>query len=193
MSWEWRAWMPLEKESMELVPGGADVAPYMGTGIEVANLTEIHFLVHPAVELLAVRRAGSVTKEPTIFTLRVCAERSVRTNVDCWVMQPKLRVPLPEGAQGEAVDAALLQLPVVRAWLRRHAERCTHSDTASPVLDTLASGELQPRTMRMSRRQLRAATPNVAGVILEQSDLMAGGRMWRCVSAHGTSADAVYR
>ena len=145
-----------------------------------------HFVIHTSVDLRRVwREDGSST-----LVLRVLVGRRWSANLEGWSRKPLLRLAPSELREPDKLCAE------TRAWLLRYAIDC--QPEAAEKLRGLAEGTLHPTIVRVVRRQLRSAMPRdrdvpMGGVILEQSDVYAGGRVWRTVSVEGSSVELCHR
>ena len=71
---------------------------------------------------------------------------------------------------------------------RSHAAQ---SPDVSSLLDSLATGEIEPPVVVVRRRRIRSAVPSESGALFEQSDLEAGGRLWRCLCVEATNPSSL--
>ena len=168
--WSWRVYTPLVDTCA--IP---DLAHLLGDKVDVEALDETHFALDAAVDLRRVHSDGS-----DVLMLRTRAAQHYSAMVECWVSHPKLRLRCGPGAS----DA--VALTEARPWLLRLAQGDSLPDGAAERLRALAQGELPP-AVRMSRRKLRSCLPSASGVLVEQSDLSAAGRLWRSVCFESTS------
>jgi hypothetical protein len=131
-----------------------------------------------------------------MMTLRVRSANHYSAGVECWVSRPNFRLRCGNEASAEEAWAECLP------WLRRQAEQCSVTKSsanlarshASPAADptallrTLARSSETPEHTTIRRRRLRSAVPSERGVLIEQSDLFAGGRSWRALCCEATSS-----
>ena len=195
MTWSWRCYIPL----VEHAPN-PDVAHLLGARVVVEVLEETHYAVDTAVDLCRVRRLDSPEYEDDTMELRIRAAHHYSAGVECWVARPRLRLTC--GPKAGPEDA----LAEANSWLRKQTSfrsvkrsapmaRSLIIPIAEPVeqLLSLANGTLRPPHVMIRRRRVRTAVPSDEGVVLEQSDLSAGGQVYRSVSCEGVDALAVRR
>ena len=195
MTWSWRCYIPL----VEHAPN-PDVAHLLGARVVVEVLEETHYAVDTAVDLCRVRRLDSPEYEDDTMELRIRAAHHYSAGVECWVARPRLRLTC--GPKAGPEDA----LAEANSWLRKQTSfrsvkrsapmaRSLIIPIAEPVeqLLNLANGTLRPPHVVIRRRRVRTAVPSDEGVVLEQSDLSAGGQVYRSVSCEGVDALAVRR
>ena len=195
MTWSWRCYIPL----VEHAPN-PDVAHLLGARVVVEVLEETHYAVDTAVDLCRVRRLDSPEYEDDTMELRIRAAHHYSAGVECWVARPRLRLTC--GPKAGPEDA----LAEANSWLRKQTSfrsvkrsapmaRSLIIPIAEPVeqLLKLANGTLRPPHVVIRRRRVRTAVPSDEGVVLEQSDLSAGGQVYRSVSCEGVDALAVRR
>lgn len=178
--WSWRVYTPLE-DAARPIP---DLAHLLGARIDVEVLQETCWSVDPNVDLRRARSSGTDggVRASDVLLLRTRSARRYSANVECWVTHPKL--PLRCGAGASDADALAEAAP----WLlaRAEDENSTPADAAA-LLRAIAQGQLAPPAVSIGRRKLRSLLPSESGVLVEQSDLSACGRLWRTVAFESTS------
>lgn len=217
--WEWRCWSPLTASPP------TDITALLGGEIEVEQAEERHYDVGDAsVDLrrVVIRRqkhahewseGGGRSRGEAVMMLRIRrpgnAARCLSSDVECWVLKPKLSLVDPEAApvpppaaDEEGAPPSPPPLNDVRTarWLERQAQGCEPRVAQLLRAAAAVTGADAPKSVVLRRRTLTAALPPSAhgGVgpshlLLEQSDLEAAGRMWRCVCVKGSSPEQVQR
>ena len=195
MSWSWTAFVPLSDAH-----ASPDAAHLCGERVVVELTEETHFHIDSDIDLRRVRRRdedGRVQREADVMTLRVRSASHFSAGVECWISRPKLRLKC--GPDATVEDAWAECLP----WLRMQAEtigrarrgpignlarsHAIPSADPSGLLSAVATSGIPPPFVAIRRRCLRSAVPSERGVLVEQSDLEAGGRLWRAVCCEAGS------
>ncbi|KAL1495259.1 hypothetical protein AB1Y20_017119 [Prymnesium parvum] len=213
---EWRVWFPLTTEAEPKV----DIALLLGHSVDVDTIEEVVLPLTPRATPLSLRAASAslfprrrlvrthTLPSPTrprapqehfllghsidlrwsrhasgeqVLQLRLLAGTAHTQSVECWAARPKLR--LHAGVPSLAHGAA-------REWLRAQAEAC-EPEARRLLLDASRGGEA--RRVRLRRRQLRSCLPGERGVMLEQSDVSYGDRLWRSILVEASSPQVCRR
>ena len=178
-----------------------DAAHLLGERVVVEHLRETHYAVDAGLDVRRVTRTdGSLPKD--VMTLRVRSAHHYSAGVECWIARPKLNLTCGVDA---GPDVAWRECT---AWLRKqgngiaarspalgkHIARSHAAPATDPssMLRALAdTADAPPPHVTIRRRSLRAAVPSETQCTYEQSDLEAGGRLWRAICCESTTPSSV--
>ena len=195
--WSWSSYLPLDDACRAV-----DAAHLCGERVVLSTLEETHFVVHPSIDLRRVRRfdvSGNV-RDSDAMVLRIRSANHFSAGVECWVTRPILKLRCGKSADASTAWAECLP------WLARQAKtpvstgrhlvnlarsHAAQSPDVSSLLDSLATGEIEPPVVVVRRRRIRSAVPSESGALFEQSDLEAGGRLWRCLCVEATNPSSL--
>ena len=198
--WAYSAYVPLEAHAP-----APDVAHLCGDRVVVELLDETHFAIHPSIDLRRVRRpnaTGAAQREADVMLLRVrSASHYSAAGGECWIARPKLHLRCGLNADHRAAWTEclpwLMQQASAKTGVNKHLVNLARSHAApspdpSGLLRALAVGKITPHAaVTVRRRRIRSAVPSESGALLEQSDLEAGGRLWRSVCVEATNPSSL--
>ena len=217
--WEWRCWSPLTAsppaDITALLGGEIEVEQaeerHYDVGDAAVDLRRV--VMRRQKHAHEWSEGGGRSKSEAMMMLRIRRPghpaRCLSSSVECWVLKPKLAlvdpvgVPvLPPAADQDDAPPPPPPLSDVRTarWLERHAQGCEPRVAKLLRAAAAATGADAPKSVVLRRRTLTAALPpsehdgvGTSHLLLEQSDLEAAGRMWRCVCVKGSSPEQVQR
>ena len=179
-----------------------DAASLLGERITVENSKETHYVVDASIDLRRVTRSDAPKQDADVMLLKIRNAHRYSAGVECWSTLPKLILKCGAGASPEMAFKECLP------WLKAQAEKVAArapalgknvarqhqmaaADPAALLKALALTADEPPTYVAIRRRKLRSAVPSDNGALYEQSDLSAGGRLWRGLTCESTSPSTV--